>query len=128
LDEVRARALAGVVREILADAAGVNINEELGVALVRLGRLYDVARAAGDGRLQLGALKEIHAIIGLYAPPRVEIPPEPEVTPLERAVTEYLGPLKLLPANMPLVDHVRVAAARLIDGVPLDLPTDEAPG
>lgn len=120
VDQAAALALAKLAREIIASAAGVNIDEEVGVAVLRLGKIFDTARINGDGRLQLFVLKELHKVLGLHAPPRVEVPPEPAVTPLERAVSSYLAPLGLLPGDAPPVELVRVAAQNLIDMVPLD--------
>jgi hypothetical protein len=69
--------------------------------------------------LQLHVLRELHKLLGLHAPPRVEPPPTPPVSPVEQAVSAYLGPLALLPDGAPLVELVRIAAQKLIDGEPL---------
>jgi hypothetical protein len=89
---------------------------------VRLGRLYDGARINADARLQLHVLRELHNLLGLHSPPRVEPPPTPPVSPVEQAVAAYLGPLALLPDGAPLVELVRIAAQKLIDGEPLYRP------
>jgi hypothetical protein len=128
LERPAAEALARRVRQIVRAAAAIDLVEETGVAIARLGRLLDSARAESDGRLQLNILKELHLLLGLHMPARSEAPPEPLISDTERAAAMYLRPLGLLPEDSPLADLVRVAATRLIDGVPLDLPTDEAPG
>jgi hypothetical protein len=125
LERPEAEALARRVRQIVRSAAAVDLAEETGVAVTRLGRLLDSARAESDGRLQLNILKELHLLLGLHMPARSEAPPEPLITRAEQAVMAYLGPLNLLPGNAPPEELVRVAATRLIDsGVPLDLPRE----
>jgi hypothetical protein len=123
-----AEKLAREAREAIHAAAGVNLAEEVGRGVLRLGRLLDGARINGDGRLQLNVLKELHRLLGLHAPPRVDVPPEPPVSPLEKAVANYLGPLGILPGGASPEELVRIAAQRLIDGDFLLSDTPYNPG
>lgn len=80
----------------------------------RLTNLFTDAIRSDDRVAALGALKELNRLLGLYAARPTETPPAPE--PLAAVVARYLVPLKLLPADEPASEHIRVAAQHLIDG------------
>ena len=107
-----AKKIVQLARERIAQAADTNRVEESGRAKMRLVDLYQQSEKVGMPQVALQAVKERNKLLDLY--PRDADADDPghqgELAGALAGIADHLKPLGLLPEDMPLVEHARVAA------------------
>jgi hypothetical protein len=121
LDRGAAGRLLAEARAKITMAGRFDPRQEAGRAYVRLNDLYRRCVSIHDTKTALSAQRELNKLIALYLPPRADAPAAP-VDPTAGAVALYLHPLQLAPATAPPVEHIRLAAQRIIDAPPPPQP------
>lgn len=102
---------------LLCQAANVDPIVEYGAAITRLTTLYKATSAAKDHRTALAIQKEINRLLGLYKETvdgGARDPASESALAEIEAVKTHLLPLELLPAELPVSEHARIAAAMIV--------------
>jgi hypothetical protein len=121
LGEADARTALELAQAAIVRAAAFDRDKEVGRAYYRLVHLYHSADKADETRVALACQRELNALLGLYASSSGvggalgSMQGEGMSGRLETAIRGYLLPLGLAGENVSLVEHVRIAAAKLLD-------------
>lgn len=111
----QAEALVAEAKAAIHSAADINRRNELGTAYTRLQDLYGKAAAMRDWRTALAAQRELNRLCRLYDDPGDSEAAEDAAAAAEelKAIADYLLPLELAPAQLPLSEHARIAAEKI---------------
>jgi hypothetical protein len=117
VDDLNARKLLAAARRKLTLAARYHRDREIGLAYKRLNGLFASSLQASQNAVALAAQKELNKLLSLYSTPEIETQDSgsPANTAAETAIRDHLVPLALADESAPLVEHVRIAALRLMD-------------
>ena len=125
-----AKDIVSDARRRITVAADYTRQEQIGTAVMRLNDLYSKSIAAKDVRVALQAQRELNRLYGLYGDSNEPQQPEQSeegsgaASELE-AVRGHLVPLGLAPAEYPVSEHARIAAAIVMSAQAM--PPTQAP-
>ena len=117
IDARRAKRIIASARRRITLAADYKRDEQIGLAIIRLGEIYTKSISGGDMRTALQSQREINKLMSLYDnyDEDSEGKHQDDGASYRRLelIASYLLPLKLLEGNYPIEEHARVAAEKI---------------
>lgn len=115
IETKRAKQIIARARKRITLAADYKRDEQVGMAVIRLGEIYTKAAGSEDWRTALQAQREINKLMSLYDNYDEDGPTQDDGASHRRLelIASYLLPLELLTGNYPIEEHARVAAEKI---------------